>query len=352
MQPSAPSTCSDLPATRAAAHAARRRRPAGRARQRGVSLVEISVALFIGMFLLAGALTIYANGRGTLEITERVSRMQETARYALELIEPDIRAAGYWGSTTGTASIENRATPADPVDIAIGNDCEDNWAIHLDRPVEGSDNANPYGASCLAGADTYLAGTDVLVVRHVSDTPVDTADLQGGRLYLRTDENRGELFVGTDEPTGFGPDATNHAMITHAYYVSPRSDLDPDVPSLRRLVLAQGANPTMTDEEVVHGAEDLQVQFGIDTDGDGSVNSYVDPAPALDYAQVLSVRLWLRMRTTRPEDDFTDNATYVYADVQYAPAQTPGEEDDALRRLLASKTIALRNRVVELNGGV
>ncbi len=321
------------------------------ARERGLSLVEVMVALFIGTFLLTGALSIYASGYGTIQVTARVARMQESARYALELLEPDLRASGYWGFTTDAVSIDGRATPADVVDIAVDGDCENNWAIHLDRPIEGADAANPYVVSCLSGANRYIAGSDLLIVRHVADTATETADLEAGRLYLRSDENRGELFVGTTEPSGFSPNAGNFALITHAYYVSPRSDFDADQPSLRRLSLESGANPTVVDEEVLMGAEDLQVQFGIDTDSDGSVNSYVDADPALDYTQVISVRVWLRMRAELNEDGFTDNASYSYADVSFTPTDTADESDDRLRRLLASKTVALRNRVVELNGG-
>jgi type IV pilus assembly protein PilW len=320
--------------------------------QLGLGLVEVMVALFIGVFLLTGALSIYANGRGTLETTVRISRMQENARYSLELIEPDLRAAGYWGSTTNTAFVDGRATPADPVAIAVTNDCENNWAIHLDRPIEGSDNANPYPATCLAGANRYADNTDVLVLRHAGDTPIAAADLQAATLYVRADETRSELFVGTNEPTGFGPTANNFRLISHAYFISPASDLDANVPSLRRLVLgSDGTDPMVTEEEVLAGAEDLQVQYGLDTDGDGSVNSYVDPDPAVDLTQVLSVRVWLRMRTEVFEDGFEDNATYVYADVEFSPSATADTDDDRLRRLLVSKTVALRNRVVELNGG-
>ncbi|MEO0975498.1 MAG: PilW family protein, partial [Pseudomonadota bacterium] len=189
------------------------------------------------------------------------------------------------------------------------------------------------------------------IVRHASDTPTDSADLQVGTLYLRADENRGEIFVGAVEPMGFGPSANNFELITHAYFVSPTSDFDPNLPSLRRLALTTGANPLVTEEEVLIGAEDLQVQFGIDTDGDGSVNSYVDADGALDYSQVLSVRVWIRMRTEAQEDAFTDNATYEYADVVFTPSTSADDSDDHLRRLLASKTVTLRNRVVELNGG-
>jgi type IV pilus assembly protein PilW len=311
------------------------------------------VALFIGAFLLVGALTIYANGRGTIEVTERISRLQENARYALELIEPDLRAAGYWGTVIATDFVEGRATPADPLTIAVSNDCENNWAIHLERPIEGADNANPYPASCLSGTNRYLPGTDVLTVRHAADRPVDTADLEAATLYLRADENRAELFEGTTVPTGFGPGAQNFPLITHAYYISPRSDLDPAIPSLRRLELGtDGANPAVRDEELLPGAEDLQVQYGIDTDADGSVNSYVDPAAGIDFSQVLSVRVWLRMRTLRPEEGFEDNASYVYADVSYTPTTTADTQDEAMRRLLVSKTVSLRNRLVDLTGGL
>jgi type IV pilus assembly protein PilW len=321
--------------------------------QLGLGLLEVLVALFIGVFLLTGALTIYSNGRGTIEVTARINRMQESGRYALEMMEPDVRGAGYWGTLTSTDFVAGRAGPGDPVTIDVINDCENNWAINLDRPVEGSDNANPFPASCLSGIDTYAAGTDTLVLRRAGGSPVATVDLQPATLYLRADESRAELFIGTTEPPGFSPTAQNYPLVTHAYYISPTSDLDPNVPSLRRLVLDNnGVDPFVTDEELVSGAEDLQVQWGLDTDADGSVNSYVDPNPLVDLAAVLSVRLWLRMRTTLEEDGFVDNASYVYADVDYTPEVTLDQQDERFRRLLVSKTVSLRNRVVELNDGL
>ena len=96
--------------------------------------------------------------------------------------------------------------------------------------------------------------------------------------------------------------------------------------------------PEIVDEELVPGVEDPQVQFGIDTDADGSVNSYVNPgSPALAGVEILAVRLWLRLRAEREELGFTDEATYEYAGRSFTP-------DDALRRLVVSATIQLRNR--------
>jgi hypothetical protein len=109
------------------------------------------------------------------------------------------------------------------------------------------------------------------------------------------------------------------------------------------------------------GVEDLQVQFGIDSgdyDNDGAVDAsvdangdgvpesdgratrYVNPDfPGLDRLQVVSVRIWLRVRGDQLEPGFVDDRTYRYADVEYTPAGA----DRAFRRVLLTRTIALRN---------
>jgi hypothetical protein len=61
--------------------------------------------------------------------------------------------------------------------------------------------------------------------------------------------------------------------------------------------------------------------------------------PDLDRVQVVSVRLWIRLRAEQPDPGFVDDRTYRYADVEYTPA---GDERN-FRRLLLSRTIALRN---------
>ena len=57
----------------------------------------------------------------------------------------------------------------------------------------------------------------------------------------------------------------------------------------------------------------------------------------LPDAQVLAVRVWLRIRADRPENGFTDTANYVYADRNQAAL------NDAFRRSVVTKTIYVRN---------
>ena len=102
----------------------------------------------------------------------------------------------------------------------------------------------------------------------------------------------------------------------------------------------------LQDQELIAGVEDFQVELGVDTTGDNTVDRYVDADnglltpgdPAFDpNARVLAARVWLMFRAEQPETGFVDGATYNYADVaNYAPA-------DTFRRLLVNKTILVRN---------
>ena len=73
--------------------------------QSGVTLVELMVALGIGSFLMVGAVTVYMQSKTAFNVSESVSRLQENARYAFEILEPDIRMAHYWGLTARTNRI-------------------------------------------------------------------------------------------------------------------------------------------------------------------------------------------------------------------------------------------------------
>ena len=66
-------------------------------RSRGLSLVELMVALAIGSLLIAGAVYVYSQSRNTQRVSETVARLQENGRYVFSVIEPDIQLAGYFG---------------------------------------------------------------------------------------------------------------------------------------------------------------------------------------------------------------------------------------------------------------
>jgi type IV pilus assembly protein PilW len=111
------------------------------ARQNGLTLIEIMIALLLGVFLIGGVLGIFVNTRETYRMEEALSRVQENGRFAMEFIGRDLRMAGYSfcpkaSSTlpdplanflTGVDGNPNGATQDDPDSIAImwigGNSC-------------------------------------------------------------------------------------------------------------------------------------------------------------------------------------------------------------------------------------
>jgi type IV pilus assembly protein PilW len=309
--------------------------------QLGMTLIELMVALAIGAFLMIGAMTVFMQSRTTFRVTDSVSRLQETARFALDTLEPEIRMAQYWGLVSRSELVLGRAAPTDPPGIGPGT-CGQNWTINLVQAVQGTNNSYTWACGGTAPVET---NSDTLVVRRASDDIVAPALAQ---ISIVSSRFNARLFNTAAIPPGY-PAATTevHRLMVSGYYV--RRATATTQPQLRRKVL--GTNGQITDEEVISGVEDMQVQFGIDVDppgglNRGSVDRYVNTdSPIIDptnaaynpNAEILAVRIWLRVRAERVENGFTDTTNYVYAD------QNVGPFNDGFRRVLVSKTIYLRN---------
>ena len=324
-------------------------------RESGLSLIELMVALVIGLFLIVGAVSVYQQARNAYRTTEAVARIQETARYAFDVLEPEIRMASYWGFNSRAEYIEGRAVPGagTPAELAAYAlklpTCGDNFAINLDEYLAGRDDN--YTLTCQAFQNAPHAGSDVLIVRRAAEQQSESID--AGRLYLQTSRLRGTLFVPgsdcadvdacTEIPAGYAPpQSRTHELDVSAYYVADNSTDRPGFPSLRRKRLAAlTAANIFRDEEVVPGVEDLQVRFGVDTNGDTNVDQYVDPGAVPAGAAVISATVWLRVRAEEPDFTYRDTDSYQYADM--GAAWTPDADESRFRRLVATKTIQLRN---------
>ncbi|MGQ0429587.1 MAG: PilW family protein [Gammaproteobacteria bacterium] len=325
---------------------------------RGMSLVELMVALAIGLFLLAGAITVFGKTRDLYRTNDTAARLQETARYAMSTIEADLRVANYWGLMSRADLVENGpalnlaslpdvdpayALPADLVGYAATiSSCGAMWAVKLPAYVEATDNA--YGLAC-AAFGAAVAGADTLTIRRASTQPIPAGQLaaNAGRIKVQSSRVQGSLFQGSALPAGYAPALSEtRALVAHGYYVDQASEMDPGMPSLRRKQLDfDGAAPAIIDREIVPGVEDLQIEYGADLDNDQNADYFVQPGTAIPAGdQIVAVRVWLLVRAEQAEVAFTDTRTYDYASRTGAAAITP---NDPFRRVLISKTMALRN---------
>jgi len=327
-------------------------------RQAGMTMVELMVALAIGSFLMVGALQIYSQSREAFVINESIARVQETAQFAMDTIESDLRMASNWGRNSRGLAVEGRALvgDADPRNLTPPADCGARWVLDLGRPVTG--NNNSYGLACLptAAAGTSQPNSDTITVRRASVAPVTP---QNARLQIQSTRILGELFYNGVIPGGFqepvdpgapalptDPSAT-HNLIVRSYYVAQESELIPGVPTLRMKTLTMDAGASVIqDQEVAPGVENIQLQLGIDVNQDNTVDRYVNPGDpiydpnAVGYlpgARVMTARLWMVVRATTTEQGVQDVNDYRPGDVIL------GVPNDSYRRMQVSKTILLRN---------
>jgi len=315
-----------------------------RCNQSGMTMVELLVALAIGSFLMIGAVQIYNQSRQAFVINESIARVQETAQFAMDTIEADLRMASNWGRNSRPLAVEGRSMDgnANPNGLDEPVDCPTGWALDLALTVDGNNNA--FALMCPTIGGTQI-DSDVVTVRRATVAP---QPLEAGRLQIQTTRIQGELFDDGSVPSTFSPaDSTTHNLLVNSYYVATNSGLIPGVPTLRRIRLTtDGTDPDIVDEEVAPGVENLQLQLGIDVNGDNTVDRYVNPGTDVYIpgspgyiagARVMTARVWLLVRGTQPELGIQDGTDYEPGD------RDLGTFNDNFRRMMVSKTILLRN---------
>lgn len=269
--------------------------------QRGFSLIEMMVALTIGMIIMVAVAQLFYGNRQTAATQDQAARMQETARFAILILEREIRMAGMkLTSSTGTF-----------------------------------DAANPMisGVNATAGAPN---GSDEVTVR-----------------FWGSDNSAGTAADNTVfDCLGYG--ARLNERVVDRFHIANNASGEPSL-------FCQNTNPTtgvVTDNELVSGVESMQMLVGVDTDADKSPNAYLhwsDAAVNLD--QVIAVRISLLLRTddnilTAADANIYNHFGQGYAPSNVAPAADAGAVfnaagaavDRRMRRLYGS-TVTVRNRV-------
>lgn len=303
--------------------------------QQGMSLVEIMVALLIGLVLAGAVMLIYLNSNHAFGVHTNVASIQENGRFAMQALQEDVRLAGYWGLNYEPDTIKL----AEP--IHSHDKCALGWLMDVSRPVESANNTNRDYTDCVPDQD-YLSDTDILVIRRASSNPVADSDIAAGAIYLRTSLTSGSIFIADQDgavDAGLEVDqmpVRNYPLLTHVYYLRPWSRTRNDgVPTLIREAVG---GTTMRAEPLVEYVEDLQVTFGLDTDGDGSVDRCNDDGMSPETAaDVLTVTVEILVRAPNVEAGYENTRSYQLGDKEEF------EPKDGFRRQLFRQSIFLRN---------
>ena len=330
-------------------------------RQRGMTLIEFMVTITIGMIMVAALATLIADQSGNRAEVDRAGRMIENGRYGIRAMTDDLQLAGYWGELNGPPQTTTPDLPG-VCDAPTPAKVMEATRFH----VQGLDGSTTV-PSCLPD---YLANTDVLVVRHadpdtssLETTPgtVDFAKLTNKIYYVQTGLNSsGSAFtslvgISVDQTTDAAAfnlmkkDKTTPAkvrrVVARIYYVARCSvqasgscdsgDGGNPIPTLKMRELgidSSGNAGWTTPVTIAEGIENMQVDYGVDSNGDGSVevlagantdassgyasasyiaaSSGVGNEPKDVWQNVLAVKIHLLARSLETSPGHTDDKTY------------------------------------------
>jgi type IV pilus assembly protein PilW len=326
-------------------------------RARGFTLPELMVAVTIGLLILAGMTTLFVrNSRAQAEV-EKANRQVENGRFGIDLITTDLRNAGYYGEFDPTP-LDTPAAVPDPCANSLAA-----LAAALPLHVQGYDS----GDTTPVCVQDQRAGTDILVVRHTRPCVVGDSycqeDVSGPLFQASLCNNQSELdsssitaYFRLDTDASkldrHKRDCTTKADTrryeTHIYFVANNDNDGDGIPTLKRAELRLGADGTLgfVTVPLVEGIENMQLEYGIDTDGDGQPDMFT-PAPgtADNWRGAMSVRISLLARNTEATPGYIDKRKYVLGHLADGTDNVIAAANDAYKRHVFQTLVLMPNPI-------
>jgi type IV pilus assembly protein PilW len=373
-------------------------------RRGGFTLVELLVALALGLVLTLAVSSVYLFSKGAFLRQDQLSGLQQGVRTAFEYLAGDARMVGHLGCFTGKGVADGLPPGVLDTNYQLGIEGYEykttaNFDIASDNPSDTT-QTNNWEINTAAGAvgtipltakfsTTGLTpGSDVLVIRTVagapqrltaavaaSDAALTVRSVGGGtctsgspkvsglcdnshaliasctaaKLFqVGTAASSGALTVAGGAAVGASfPAATAEVfpMQTIAYYV--KQGEAGTAPSLWRRIFNGETGAGGVEQELIEGVESMQVLYGSDTTAtpDGVIDGGYQTAQSVgDWNRVVAVRVSLLLRSSTPiASDLSVRASATVGDV--AISFPNGAGDRRFDRRVFTTTIAVRNKI-------
>jgi type IV pilus assembly protein PilW len=372
---------------------------------KGFSLVELMVAVTIGLIILVSVSAIFITSKKSYSVQDRLARLQENARFAMQYIMKDVRMAGYYGCLTdfdtgtvtsslnpvpgvssfvmtlpieglkagtsiwypslntsiptGTNSVTSKESACPGV---IGSRCTntDAIAILMANPAE---TANPSQPSPY----DYPHGLDITAEMADETSPVTVAAttlVKVNDIITVSDCSNADVFQVTGITSSGGNSVIEHAVsspppgtpgnqtgtLGHQYKPSEGKFIKF---AYRRYYIGTGSSGlpalfrdgTEGQQEIVEGIENMRILYGVDKDADGIPNVYLKPDAVVstDWKNVVSIRVGILAMTVNDKAENTDTDSAAY-DVDGDGATDFTAPGDRNKRRVFLSTVMLRNK--------
>ncbi|CAM3046434.1 PilW family protein [Pseudoalteromonas distincta] len=316
-------------------------------KQKGFTLVEVMISLFIGGLILGGVMFTYIGMKATTKDTMTIGELQESGRLAINIMQRDIEQIGFWGTyyddsftSANTTSLSNPG--ADCTEGLNNGSFPDLATASNFRTIYAKVADDSKELNCVTSP---VKGTDIIQLKFLQGDQLTESETKADENYFIAEQERAQFKRG--EITDSSANASIWPYSHHVYYISEQTykvnNKDLTVPALMRKRLVGGS---ITTETIMEGVENMRFVFGLDTNSDNRVDTYrsIKSMEHTDWENrkgILTVQVFLLIRALQPDPGIKiKNQTY-----------TLGEDDDKrvltftdnFRRTVFTTTIRLNN---------
>ncbi|HSD44203.1 MAG TPA: PilW family protein [Burkholderiales bacterium] len=353
-------------------------------RQRGFNLVELMVALSLGLFVALGISMMFVGASRSERELMKTAQQIENGRYAVDILSKDLWHAGFYGYL-----LDRPAPPAVEPDPCVVNDTAAMYSA-LANPVQvfwAPDWASVADVSVTTCAiPSPMPGSDVLVIRRANTQEMLPTDATtAGDVYIQTVSGGGEIQIGNGALLGTGNRANGtpasspppllktdgSAALIYKYHVrvyfvsrcsnatgagavcQPSDDGGKWIPTLKRLELSSNGGATaMRLVSIAEGIDALRVDLGVDNTpanlnplttsvGDGMPDAFLRMSVnrITDFSNAVAANVWVLARNNQATPNYTDAKVYDFGPL----SGTKAAANDAFARHLFSGQVQIAN---------
>jgi type IV pilus assembly protein PilW len=315
--------------------------------QTGLSLVELMVAMTIGLIVSGAVATIFIQSKASYSQNDEINFLQDNGRYVLNVLAHDLEVAGFFGGMAAPDTILFETDPSvDDYLIGSGNlECGKatkyinsvaSWTYDATMPIgyhsSPDSSVVAFNYPCVSG---FQAGSDFLSIKRVRGNPV-TASLEAHKVYLYTDRSEGEFHTST---VALPSTMTAWEYYVHLYYLKDNT--------LKKMYLGWDDTNNrfaMYETDLAEGIEKFHIVFGIDDDNDSDTTAdyYTSSPDAAELNSAVTARVYVLARGSKEMQGYTNAKSYQLGDltINYS------SNSDGYYRRVFSTAVVLRNPIM------
>lgn len=280
--------------------------------ERGVSLIELMIAMALGLLVMSAMTAVFVNNSQARRELDKAAQQLENGRYAMQILKDEISLAGFY-DTLAAVEVTPSSTSANP--------CSQNlavWRASMDVALEG---VNAGSFACITSAKE---NTGMLFVQRASTAETALTSLTANVAYLQVSlcgteyasaltryklENPGAGVFNLKQIDCKVTLAPIRQYVRRIFFIDQNNVAGDGIPTLKRVDFGAG-QALGTPVALVEGIDDMHFAYALDTDGNGSPDSFSEAPAPNQRVNIVGVRIWLIARAIDSTAGYTDKKTY------------------------------------------